>query len=209
MATAKMRWIRHLFLGGRAGLAIGLNASRVASAHEGTECKMSTWDSSPRLHLDTPPLALGHCPEPQHPTCQPTLNSGTRQPKLSEKASVRTHRSWMNVSIPASLTSSCSDIRSSGISISRIYALPPIELKYKYEAYLLSLPTTHPRHPAYASTAGGAKKKQGLDREVLGELRRIVAREQQNAAPKAEAGQMTSARRGPLPGAFNGDIGGL
>ncbi|GHJ84547.1 hypothetical protein NliqN6_0949 [Naganishia liquefaciens] len=95
------------------------------------------------------------------------------------------------------------------ISISRIYALPPIELKYKYEAYLLSLPTTHPRHPAYASTAGGSKKKQGLDREVLGELRRIVAREQQNAAPKTGAVPTTSARRGPLPGTFNGDIGGL
>jgi hypothetical protein len=96
-----------------------------------------------------------------------------------------------------------------GISISRIYALPPIELKYKYEAYLLSLPTTHPRHPAYASTAGGSRKKQGLDREVLAELRRIVAREQQSAGPKAGAAPTMSARRGPMAGAFNGDIGGL
>ncbi|KAJ9107993.1 hypothetical protein QFC20_003679 [Naganishia adeliensis] len=97
------------------------------------------------------------------------------------------------------------------ISICRIYALPPIELKYKYEAYLLSLPTTHPRHPAYASTAGqsASRKKQGLDREVLAELRRIVAREQQNAGPKAGAPPPSSTRRAPISGAFNGDIGGL
>jgi hypothetical protein len=101
--------------------------------------------------------------------------------------------------------------RPSGISISRIYALPPIELKYKYEAYLLSLPTTHPRHPSYANSAGqsASRKKQGLDREVLAELRRIVAREQQNAGPKAGAAAASSTRRAPISGAFNGDIGGL
>jgi len=62
-------------------------------------------------------------------------------------------------------------------SICKIYSIPAAELFYKYEAHLLSLPTSHPSHPS--STSKQKTPPGSVDIEIARELRKVVMREQQ------------------------------
>ncbi len=67
-------------------------------------------------------------------------------------------------------------LSSTGLNLCRLYSLPPSELYYKHEAYILNLP----------STASSIQKNLSL--EVLKELKSIVQREQQLAAMNTNGG---------------------
>ncbi|KAJ9098935.1 hypothetical protein QFC19_006159 [Naganishia cerealis] len=93
------------------------------------------------------------------------------------------------------------------LAVCKIYALPPIELKYKYEAHLLALPSV-------SAGAGKARGKQGIDVQIAKELRRVVAREHAQSAgtPSISGAGGGTRKAGGQAGrlaAFNGDITGL